>query len=214
MSNILNASSIFDEQSGGSRTRLTTGLHEALDVKTFLMPNYFDIVVEKDGLTQNKRLFIPDYNKFPARIREDESQDQANFRDLKERLAHITLVMKIFMDEDQFKNFQAPVVENDHAQTFKLFAEKAHNELQTLLPTKQVNVKLIPTKDGLYSEFPFFATSTWIEEHVPGQPSTLKYSKYELKRIQESMAGPKSDDTVLTNESSPNTGFNMFNNGE
>jgi len=68
------------------------------------------------------------------------------------------------------------------------------------------NIKLIPTKDGKYSEFPRYGK--WITKYSEDKPHGLKYSKWELEN-RVNVDRPKSDDMLLGNNSSNET-YEMF----
>lgn len=186
---------------GGNATKIPAGIRK--DVKIVALEkgaNYVDIHFEdQEGRVQNNRIW--DHNPDKIYPRDGESDQEAAKRDKMERLDHLNEVLEIFLTKEEFNSFEAP--------TYDAYVNKAISSLpDEVLSSKTVNIKLLPDSTGLYSEFSRFAGGN-IEECKKGQPSSLKYSKWELEnRINVDRSSP-----VETTDSSIVSKFNLFNQG-
>lgn len=155
-------------EKGGSR--IPVGIHENCKVSSVEVgERWIDFNYEKDGATNNKRVWFSTPDK--VWTRDGESKEQAFERSKKEDLAHVTKHLHIFLTEEEFENFEA--------KTYEEFMNKAAAILEDKLDRTTVNLKLIYDKEGMYSEFGRYPD--YIEEYVEGEKPTLYYTKYELQ---------------------------------
>ena len=158
---------------GGSGGVLPIGIHEHVDymgIEKDFTGEFYDIKFEGAEGKIHKRLFKPQ-GKF---VNDGETIETALLREQNTNLGHIARLLFIFLGE------KAVEVE---APTYDAYLAKA---TQLLAPFKKgsikVNLKVTPKKgkDGkVYSDISNYPNS-YIELHVPGQPSLLKMSKSHL----------------------------------
>lgn len=151
-------------------SRIPVGIHENCTVKSITVgERYIDFNYEKDGATNNKRVWFTTADK--VWTRDGESKEAAFERSKREDLAHVTKHLHIFLTEDEFGDFEA--------KTYEEYINKAAAILEDKLDRKKVNLKLCYDKEGMYSEFGRFPD--YIEEYKEEQKPTLYFTPYEQK---------------------------------
>lgn len=165
----MNALDFLNDNGDKSQTKLTAAIHEAVkfdgvDIDTTGDKPYIDFNVSKDGLVQNKRTWLSK----PADDAEDWMKDN-----YKRSFVDLTTWLSCVATEAEMKQIQVP---DDLSVYANNLAPLFNSRKGTLL-----NVKLVPNKEGKFSEFSRYG---FVQKHIPGQVPTLKYSDYELGRFQ------------------------------
>lgn len=135
---------------------------------------------DTQGRIQNNRVWIPELDKTSARG--EKTVEQVYEENVQNRLKQITQYLRAFLTDDELAKFSA--------ESFSEYAKKAAQVLNARLNNATLNVKLIKTADLMFSDFPFYPP--YAEKYVEDQPSTLKFSAWEL---QNRMGEPEKDDT-------------------
>ena len=160
-----------DNQGGG--IKIPVGLHTDGSVmfngltteSTWTDINY----ANQGGRSLHKRLFTPT----GASPLEGESITDAKSREESRNIGHIVQVMVAVLDP--------AVVDAFEAGDYKSFVAGASLLLNDKKGTK-VNLKVIPDrKEQKYPDVPSYGT--YVERHIPGGVSSLKFSKKELEAI-------------------------------
>jgi len=191
------AKKIQEETGSTSNSKMTSGFHTnvtltGIDVEP---GKYVDIHFKnKNGEVHNRRIWPP--NPDMINPRDGESLEEAKQRDEQERLGIITDMLSIVVDD--LDDFSAP--------TYDQYMLKAKQEIMSNVGDTTFNIKLIPTKDGKYSEFPRYGK--WVTEYSENKPHGLKYSKWELEN-RVNVERPKSDDMLLGKDN-PSETYEMF----
>lgn len=163
----------YNTNSGGKK--LPAGLHAKCKVSFDFGDNFMEVIFTNDQGYQNKRFWIPDPNK--------EKYDERKSATLSEFISF----MKIFSPEEEVLELKAP----DIMSFFKAGAALIQDDLC------EVNIKVIPDRDGVYSEIPRYG---WIERYRENFPMGLQFSKWELEnRINRKspVAPPQTDEPLL-----------------
>jgi len=190
------AKKIQEETGSTSASKMGSGFHTNVQLTNIdVTPGqYVDIHFKNDnGEIHHRRIWPP--NPDMINPRDGESLEEAKVRDEQERLGVITDVLSIV--SDNLDDFSAP--------TYDQYMLKAKQEIMSNLADVRFNIKLIPTKNGKYSEFPRYGK--WITEYSEDKPHGLKYSKWELEN-RVNVDRPKSDDMLLQKGSSES--YEMF----
>lgn len=166
--------------------KITQGIHSNCEVTSLEKgENFVDInFKDSENRTHNKRLWEPtgNYPRKDSKTGVEETKQQAIEREEVSNMAHIVKVLHIFLGEDQLGKVGGS--------SYEEFVDSAIKAATPKLGSKKVNLKLIYDQDGKYSVFGNFPD--YIEEYVPGQEPTLKFSKWELENR---CGNNKSDDT-------------------
>lgn len=115
----------------------------------------------------DKRIYFPDGN---AQTRDGETQEEANKRNITNRLAHVTMITDAVLD-DKYKDFTAA--------SFEEFVTTAVQRIKQYGMKTPVVIKLVPNSKG-YSSFPNYADG--VARQVEGK-TPLTFSKKELEAI-------------------------------
>lgn len=186
------ASFIFEnELTPKQGVKIGFGIHSNCDVVSVERgENFVDInFKDSEGKTHNKRLWDANgnYPRRDAKTGVEETKQQAIEREETSNLAHIVKLLHIYLGEEALAKFGADSYDD--------FVDKAIKALAPKLSGKKVNLKLIYDSEGKYSVFGNFPD--YIEEYVPGQEPTLKFSKWELENR---CGNNKSDTTPMTGD--------------
>ena len=185
--------------SGG--VKMETGIHEKcqfLPVTVNEENQYIEFKWENPALKQiNKRIYFPDHTNYKPTPRQNETQDEANQRDIDERIEH--------MRDYLYLCYTPAEVDELNAKSFLGFCQTVAKMLNDKREQFYVNLKIIPTSDLQYTELPRFAGG-YIELWREGLKPTLKFNDWELEnRINPlNEPGPSTDDAVVP-------GPNLFN---
>lgn len=134
--------------------------------------NYIEFALkDTQGRSYDDRIWIPEADRYQGR--NGKSAEEVYNEEVNNRLDRIAQYAKVFLLPEDLVTIQAP--------TLLEIAKKAHQVLKPKLSTKTVNVKLVKTKDKMYTDSPRYAP--YVEVHEEGKPSGLKYSKYELENL-------------------------------
>lgn len=165
----MNAKEFLDNNGPKEGTKLSAAIHEGVTFKGVEIDlsedkPFLDLNVEKEGKVHNRRIWL----SRPSDDAEDWIKEgyERNKVDLTTWLSGVAT-------EEEMKRIEVLDDLKDYA-----------NSLVTILNSKKgalLNIKLIPNKEGKFSEFPRY--QKYVEKHIPGQPSKLKYSAYESKRF-------------------------------
>lgn len=172
--------SITDFLNRGKRTKIPTGIHQNIELTKVELAeennstNYFiDFhFSDNQGLVHNNRLWLPTYKEWEGK---DKQYNDDYFSHVKTRtIESIAQYLEIFLTPEELKEFKVDL--ND----LKSFYKRTYAILQSRLKTQKLNIVLIHTKDGLYSEFPKYAP--YVEKFVEGENSKLKIPKKGIER--------------------------------
>ena len=192
MSNPFNTKQIKEVSKTNNRSKLGFGIHDdcvmsAVEVGvTSSGSQYIDLIFERPATNEwnNKRIWYPSDD---AKPRDGETQEEANNRDITQRLEHIVAVMDVYLTDKESEV---------QATTFDEFCQKAVRALGNKFVGVPVRLKLTYDKDGIYSEFPRFPG--YVERQIEGSPTRLKFSKWELENRCTPSDGPDSNSPGLT----------------
>lgn len=191
------------QPSSGGGTRLGVAIHENLTVtaeagKSENSGNgYIDLTfTNTDGKFHRERIWYPNGKTF---TRGDETQEQANARELdfkRNRLGRLLAVM-VPMEE----------VLAVPAKEWELFDGLASNTAKLLNKFSETNqsvdLKLVYDSKGQFPMVPSWE-SDWLESHIPGQPTKLKYSNWEADERTTRKSDSPTNGQLVTN--APTTG--------
>lgn len=186
--------------SGG--VKLPYGIHEKLTIKEVTVNDedqYIDVIFEQPSTLKqiNKRIYWPNLEKYKPNPRKGETQEDANQRDVDERIEHLRDFLYLCYSPAEVEELEP-----------KSFAELCHKTKQMLDAKKDqffVNLKVIPTSDLQYSELPRYAGG-YIELWREGLKPTLKFNNWEL----EERINPLTEPAPATDEPVA-PGLNLFN---
>ena len=168
---MLQAKLFKDDNSGGGGTKVPVGIHEGADFLGITTEStWSDINYGLDGRSIHKRLFVPT----GAQPLEGETIQQALDREISRNLGHVVQAMTAVLGKE--------IVDTFEASDYKGFLAAAAAVLNPKKGSK-VNLKVIPDrKEQKYPDLP--AYGTYVEQHVEGVPTKLKYSKKESEAIE------------------------------
>jgi len=179
-------------------SKIPFGIHTACKVTSIdVTPEYVDLNFEdSEGRHNNKRLWSPKGNyprdiKQPDGTTHKETEEEAKTREEKSAITHIVKLLHIFLGAEKLNKISG--------NTYQEFMENAAKALTpAVLSSRLVNLKLMYDGEGVYAVFGNYPD--YVEEHIPGQAPTLKYSKWELEnRTTPANDSPKSAvDSALT----------------
>lgn len=182
------ANLIFEQELTPKKgNKIPFGIHAACKVTSVdVTPEYVDLNFEdSEGRYNNKRLWAPKGN-YPRDIKQPdgtvttETAEDAKTREEKSAITHIVKLLHIFLGAEKLNKVSG--------ETYQGFMENAAKALTpAVLSSKLVNLKLIYDSEGVYAVFGNYPD--YVEEHIPGQAPTLKYSKWE----QENRSAPAND---------------------
>lgn len=158
-----------------SKKKLPVGLHAKCAVTFEFGDNYLEAIFTNDQGYQNKRFWIPD----PAKEKYEERKEST--------LTDFISFLKIFSTEEDVLQLKAPDIMSFFKEGVKLVTPDLC----------EVNVKVIPDRNGEYTELPRFG---WIERYRENFPIGLSFSRWELEnRINKPspVGTPKTDEPLL-----------------
>lgn len=178
--------------------KLQTGIHEKLQfLPTEVKSNFIQFQwAAPNGDYQEKRIFFPDPVNYPATRRKDkqtgdymETQEQADQRRVDDSIRDMADYLELCYTPQEVEE---KVKGNSFEQLCHVVAKMLNDKRESFY----INLKVIPTSDLQYTEVPRFQGG-YIELWREGIPSTLKFSQYELERINTlSEPAPSTDDAV------------------
>lgn len=164
----------FEEKLGGGGTKIPVGIHTGVKFEGIEKDQkWFDIKYSNaDGRTIHKRLFCE------ANPKDGETLETAITRRNTNNIRHVVKLLRIFLGDEVAITVTAP----DH-DAYILYAAAL------LAPFKGqlVNLKVTLDRDGKYPELGY--SSDYVERHIPGVATTLKFTNSEQAKID---AGPVS----------------------
>lgn len=167
---MLQAKLFVDEGGSSGGVKIPVGIHsgaEFLGITT--ETTWSDINYGYEGRSIHKRLFKPT----GGRPKEGETIQQALDRETARNLGQLVQVMEVFLGKD--------VVDNFEATDYNSFIASASVMLNAKKGTK-VHLKVVPDwKEQKYPDLPTYGT--YVEILTEGKPTTLEFSKDELKAI-------------------------------
>lgn len=172
---MIQAKLVFDKSLNTGGSRIPVGVHEGVMFMGITKgEGFYDILFQnQSGQQIHKRLFDPN----GTRTKENESPADAIERQTNANLAHPVEILRIAYGDDAAGSVEA--------QTYDKFWEKV---IALVTPKKGmlVNLKVTPDRTGQYSDLGFFP-SRYVEVHVEGQASNLKFTKKELEAMNQSV---------------------------
>lgn len=122
------------------------------------------------GKSIYKRLFTPTGSK--PQIDKGETVQQAKDREIARNLSHVTQLLQAFLGTEFAAEFGAS--------SYDAYLASA---IAVLSPFKgsKVNLKVVPDRTGAYPDLPSYGT--YVEKHIPGEESKLKFKPAEQESI-------------------------------
>jgi len=164
--------SLFNDEFAKGSSKMPIAIHENVKLTSIERgENFVDINFENtDGALLNKRLWDPN-GKYP-RTKEDntiETINEAMQREETERARHLARVLHLYKGAE-FLNTLPPMEYID-------FVNKVISTITPIKNTLSFNLKVTGDTNG-YSTLGNFPD--YLEVHIPGAPTSLKYSKWEI----------------------------------
>jgi len=168
--------------------KLPVGIHSDINLdkvevsKTANGYEYIEFLFKQkeSGEEARQRIFFPNGD---ARQFDDETPQEANQRDVNQRLAHVIVITET-LNANKDCNIEA-----------KTFAEFCNKAAEVAMKGKDttVRLKLVPNSKG-YTDFPKYPN--YIENQDLTKETRLRFSEKELQRISD-LAAPKSDNPLI-----------------
>lgn len=176
----------FNKPQGGG-VKVPVGIHEGITFSGVTKePTWVDVSFHNsDGRSIYKRLFNPT----GSAPKEGETVTEALQREQERNARVLTEVMYAVVDAEVVDNFSAP--------TYQAFVDGALFYLQQKKGAL-VNLKVVPDyKEKKYPELPL---SRFVEKHVPGEATTLAFSKAQQSDVEKMMARRDSESPKASDE--------------
>jgi hypothetical protein len=166
---------INKEQNNSKPSRLTPGIHLGCTLTKFgvdqtVNGNQFfeyEFTKKDENRITRRRIWFPNGKNNP---RDGETQDQANEREIGEKIGTLIQVLEQFVTSEDLDSISVSSFE----QACEVVSQKL---AQADTESNLLNIKLIYDSNGVYAEFPRYGK--YVERFVEGQNSNLRFSKYE-----------------------------------